>query len=247
MDVPVGPARFVAWPDPAKAASVPRWNRGFIVTGTALVALAAAGVVALVVTGFGSWFTIGLVVVFGLAACGLLVTSVFRGRMLRLVLAPGSPVLVVTGTGVATGGLPEIPWSELAFIGVLNDRPRTARLRAVPIFGQAGGLALKAGNGTVLCELGVRDGEALRRHMSDRGAASRIGLYGRWPDGARRGLVPVLLDAVLADEVAATAVQLLLAEASARGIPHALFEQALPFTAWKGPLLDPAWPSAEAG
>ncbi|MFK4728704.1 hypothetical protein ROT00_03365 [Agromyces mediolanus] len=247
MTVPAGPVRFVAQPDRAKAASVPRWNRGFITTGAVLLGVAAAGVVALLATGFGSWFTIGLVVVFGLAAGGLLLTSVLRGRMLRLLLAPGAPVLVVTGTGISTGGLPEIPWSELAFIGVLNDRPRTARLRSVPIFGQAGGLALRAGNGTVLCELGVRDGEALRARTPDRGAASRIGLYGRWPDGARRGLVPLLMDAVLADDVAATAVQLLLAEASARGIPHALFEQALPFTAWKGPLLDPAWPGAEQG
>lgn len=245
MSAPAGPVRFVAQPDPVKAVSVPRWNRRFIVTGWALIGLAAAGVVALALTGFGSWFTIGLVVVFGLAACGLLVTSLLRGRMLRLLLAPGAPVLVVTDTGVSTAGLPEIPWSELAFVGVLNDRPRTARLRSVPIFGPAGGLALKAGNGTLLCELGVRDGEALRARMSDRGAASRVGLYGRWPDGARRGLVPLLMDAVLADEVAATAVQLLLGEASARGTPHALFEQALPFTAWKGPLLEPAWPSAE--
>lgn len=241
---PAGPVRFSARIDPVKAAQAARWNAGFIVTGGVLLAASLAGFAAILVTGFGSWFTATLIAVFAAASTGLLVTSVLRGRMLRLLTAPGSPAVVVTGTGVASAGAPEVPWDDLVFIGVLNDRPRSNRLRSVPIFGTIGSLALKAGNGTILCELGVRDGEALRARIPAPPVARRVGLYGRWPDGTRRGLVPLLLDSVLSEETTQAVVQVLFAEASARGIPHALFEQALPYTKWKGPLLDPAWPSA---
>jgi hypothetical protein len=239
-----GPVRFEALVDRAKADSARRWNTGFIATGAVLAVLAAAGIVALAVSGFGSWFTIALVGVFELAALGMVWTSVTRGRMLRLLAGEGAVACRVTETGVTLAASPEISWDELVFVGVLNDRPRTNRLRSVPVYGWIGRLALKAGNGTILCELAVRDGEALRRRFADPAGARRVSLYGRHTDGARRGLIPLLLDAVLSEETTQAVVSTLFAEAAARGIPHALHENAFGFTKWKGPQLDPAWPTA---
>ncbi|MDR5698413.1 hypothetical protein [Agromyces aerolatus] len=238
-----GPLRFEALVDRAKTDSARRWNTGFIVTGGLLVAVAAAGIAALVVTGFGSWFTIALVAVFGVAAVGMIVTSVLRGRILRVLAGPGAVACRVTDTGVTLANSPEIAWGELVFVGVLNDRPRTNRLKNVPVYGWAGRAALKAGNGTILCELAVRDGEALRARFTDPAGAKRVSLYGRFADGTRRGLIPLLLDAVLSEETTQAVVSVLFAEAAARGIPHSLHENAFAFTKWKGPQLDPAWPA----
>lgn len=235
--------RFEALVDRAKADSAKRWNRGFILTGTLLLALAIGGIAALIITGFGSWFTVALVAVFGVAAAGMILTSVTRGRMLRLLAGPDAVACRVTGTGVTLANSPEIGWDELVFVGVLNDRPRTNRLKNVPVYGWAGRAALKAGNGTILCELAVRDGEGLRRRFTVPAGAKRVSLYGRYPDGTRRGLIPLLLDAVLSEETTQAVVTTLFAEAAARGIPHSLHENAFAFTKWKGPLLDPAWPT----
>ncbi|MRG61346.1 hypothetical protein GE115_15930 [Agromyces sp. CFH 90414] len=236
------PARFQAVVDEAKTASARRWNAGFVATGAVVVVVAIAGIAAMVATGFGSWFTIALVGVFGALGVALTVTSVLRGRILRLLAADGAPACTVSDAGVALAGSPAIAWTEVVFIGVLNDRPRTSRLRSVPVFGWFGSLALKAGNGTILCEIAVRDGEALRAAFTDRAAAKRVGLYGRWPDGSRHGLLPLLLDSVLSEESTQAVVQVLFAEAQARGIPHALHESTFGFLKWKGPMLDPAWP-----
>lgn len=241
---PPAPVRFEALVDRAKADSAKRWNTGFIVTGALLVALAIGGMVALIVTGFGSWFTIALVALFGAAAVGMVITSVLRGRILRLLAGPDAVACRVTETGVTLANSPEIAWDELAFIGVLNDRPRTNRLKNVPVYGWAGRAALKAGNGTILCELGVRDGEALRARFTDPAGAKRVSLYGRYSDGRRRGLIPLLLDSVLSEETTQAVVTVLFAEAAARGIPHSLHENAFALTKWKGPQLDPAWPGA---
>lgn len=235
---------FEALVDRAKADSARRWNTGFIVTGSLLLALAIVGIAALVATGFGSWFTVALVAVFGVAAVGMIVTSVTRGRMLRLLAGADAIACRVTETGVTLANSPEIGWDELVFVGVLNDRPRTNRLRNVPIYGWAGRAALKAGNGTILCELAVRDGEGLRRRFTDPAGAKRVSLYSRHPDGTRRGLIPLLLDAVLSEETTQAVVTTLFAEAAARGIPHSLHENAFVYTKWKGPLLDPSWPAA---
>jgi len=239
-----GPASFEALVDRAKADSARRWNTGFILTGCVLAAAAVAVIAVMIATGFGSWFTILLVAVFGVAAAGMVLTSVTRGRMLRLLAGPGSVACRLTETGVSLANSPEIAWTDLVFIGVLNDRPRTNRLRSVPVYGWAGRAALKAGNGTILCELGVRDGAALRRRFTDAAGARRVSLYARFPDGSRRGLIPLLLDAVLSEETTQAVVTALFAEAAARGIPHALHENAFAFTKWKGPLLDPSWPTS---
>ncbi|MGI9821848.1 hypothetical protein [Agromyces sp. Marseille-Q5079] len=239
-------AGFQALVDPVKANSARSWNTGFITTGALLVAAAAVGIAVMLATGFGSWFTITLVVVFGLLSISLIVTSVLRGRILRLLAGDGAVACSVSESGVALANSPFIPWSDVVFIGVLNDRARTARLRSVPVFGWFGSLALKAGNGTILCEIAVRDGEALRAGFPDRGAAKRVSLYGRWADGLRRGLLPLLLDSVLSEETVQAVVRVLFAEAQARGIPHAMHESTFGFMKWKGPLLDPDWP-AELG
>ncbi|GAA1844412.1 hypothetical protein [Agromyces salentinus] len=239
-------ARFQALVDPAKAHSARRWNTGFILTGAVLVTAAVAAVIVMITTGFGSWFTIALVGVLGVLSISLIVTSVLRARILRLLAGDGAVACSVTEGGVALANSPFIPWSDVVFIGVLNDRPRTSRLRAVPVFGWFGSLALKAGNGTVLCEIAVRDGETLRTAFADRGAAKRVSLYGRWPDGLRRGLLPLLLDSVLSEQTVQAVVRVLFAEAEARGIPHSMHESTFGYMKWKGPLLDPDWP-AELG
>lgn len=239
-------ARFLALVDPVKADSARRWNAGFITTGAVLVGTAIAGIAVMLATGFGSWFTIALVAVLGLLSVSLIVTSVLRARILRLLAGEGAVACSVTSSGVALANSPFIAWQDIVFIGVLNDRPRTSRLRAVPVFGWFGSLALKAGNGTVLCEIAVRDGEALRSGFGDGRAAKRVSLYGRWPDGLRRGLLPLLLDSVLSEETVQAVVRVLFAEAGARGIPHAMHESTFGYMKWKGPLLDPDWP-AELG
>ena len=238
--------RFQALVDRTKADSARRWNTGLIIAGSLLVAAAAAGIAVMLATGFGSWFTIALVAVLGLLSISLIVTSVLRGRILRLLAGEGAVACSVSERGVALANSPFIPWSDVVFIGVLNDRPRTSRLRAVPVFGWFGSLVLKAGNGTVLCEIAVRDGEGLRAAFADRGAAKRVSLYGRWPDGLRRGLLPLLLDSVLSEETVQAVVRVLFAEAETRGIPHSMHESTFGFMKWKGPLLDPDWP-AELG
>jgi hypothetical protein len=235
--------RFEALVDQVKASSAKRWNTGFITAGILLLLAAAAGIAVMLATGFGSWFTIVLVAVFGVLSISLIVTSVLRGRILRLLAGEGAVACAVTDTGVALANSPFMPWADIVFIGVLNDRARTTRLRAVPVFGWFGSLALKAGNGTILCEIAVRDGESLRAAFTDHRAAKRVSLYGRWPDGLRRGLLPLLLDSVLSEETTQAVVRSLFAEAQDRGIPHSMHESTFGYMKWKGPLLDPDWPA----
>ena len=189
--VPTGPARFDVPLDVAKVQTAGRWNSGFIVVGVLLTALCIAGLGAMIATGFGSWFTITLVAVFGVASIGLVVTSVLRRRMLLLLVGRSTSACTITDDGITLAGAPEIPWTDVVFVAVLNDRPRTNRLRSVPVYGWFGRLALKAGNGTILCEIAVRDGEALQRRFDDPAAARRVTLFGRWPDGTRRGVLPL--------------------------------------------------------
>ncbi|GAA1811036.1 hypothetical protein [Agromyces neolithicus] len=238
-----GPARFDVPLDLAKVATAGRWNSGFIVVGVVLLLASLAGIWAMAATGFGSWFTITLAAVFAVASAGLVVTSVLRRRLLLLLVGDSSSACTITERGITLAGAPEIEWGDLVFVAVLNDRPRTNRLRSVPIYGWFGRLALKAGNGTVLSELAVRDGEALRRRCASLAAAKRITLYGRWPDGSRRGVLPLLLDAVLSEQSTSDVVCALFAAATAHGIPATLHESAFDSLKWKAPQLDPKWPA----
>ncbi len=242
--VPTGPARFDVPLDVAKVQTAGRWNSGFIVVGVLLTALCIAGLGAMIATGFGSWFTITLVAVFGVASIGLVVTSVLRRRMLLLLVGRSDSACTITEGGITLAGAPEIPWNDVVFVAVLNDRPRTNRLRSVPVYGWFGRLALKAGNGTVLCEIAVRDGEALQRRFDDPVAARRVTLFGRWPDGTRRGVLPLLLDAVLSEASTQDVVKAVFAAASARDIPMVLHEATFEHYKWKAPKLDPKWPTA---
>ncbi|WP_127794257.1 hypothetical protein [Agromyces sp. LHK192] len=236
------PAGYQALVDRDRVDSGRRWNRALIVAGCLVALLAALGVVALVGVGFGSWFTVGLVALLGVMGLGLAVTSVKRGRMLRLIAGDGPVALAITDRGVALADAPEIPWSDLVLVGVLDDRRRTGRLRTVPVLGWFGSAVMKAGSGAILCELGVLDGEAYRAAFADRRLAKRVGLYGRWPDGRRRGLLPLLLDPVMSADDVQAVVRSLSVQATSRGIPNSLHESAFAFVKWKGPLLDPGWP-----
>lgn len=75
--------------------------------------------------------------------------------------------------------------------------------------------------------------------------AKSRGRGGRWPDGSRRGLVPLLMDAVLSEADTRACIDVLFAEAATRGIPHARFEGLVAATTFKAPLLDPDWPTDE--
>lgn len=242
--LPTGdPARYDVPLDLAKVTTAGRWNSGFIVVGVLLMLAALTGIWAMVAADFGSWFTITLVALFAVASAGLVVTSVLRRRLLMLLVGDSTSACTITERGITLAGAPEIAWADLVFVAVLDDRPRTDRLRSVPIYGWFGRLALKAGNGTVLCELAVGDGEALRRRCASPAAAKRITLYGRRPAGSRRGVLPLLLDAVLSEQSTHDVVRALFAAASAHGIPATLHESALDSLRWKAPQLDPKWPT----
>ena len=241
--VPTGPARFDVPLDHAKVQTAGRWNSGFIVVGVLLFLLCLVGIGAMIASGFGSWFTFTLVGVFAVASIGLVVTSALRRRMLLLLVGRGDSACTITDDGITLAGAPQIAWSDMVFVAVLNDRPRTNRLRSVPVFGWFGRLALKAGNGTILCEIAVRDGEALQRRFGDRAAARRVTLFGRWPDGTRRGVLPLLLDAVLSEASTQDVVRAIFAAASAHDLPMVLHESTFQHYKWKAPRLDPKWPT----
>jgi len=225
--------------DATRVTTAARWNTGLMIAAALLLLAAAGGIVAMAVTGFGSWFTFALMAVFALLCVFVLVTARSRTRMLRLLSGQGGDgVLRADHDGIRLPGLGEIAWEELVFVCVTNDRARAARGGRVPVFGWAGRAAIKAGNGTILCELAVRDGEALRRRALTADAASRVTLYPRWPDGLRRGTVPLLLDAVYDELDTQAVVTMLFAQAKQRGIAHALFEQLPAAMRWKGPYLD---------
>jgi hypothetical protein len=242
--VPTGPVHFEVPLDVAKVQTAGRWNSGFIVVGVLLFLLCTVGLWAMIATGFGSWFTFTLVGVFAVASIGLVVTSALRRRMLLLLVGHGDSACTITDDGITLAGAPQIAWGDVVFVAVLNDRPRTNRLRSVPVYGWFGRLALKAGNGTILCEIAVRDGEALQRRFDDPAAARRVTLFGRWPDGTRRGVLPLLLDAVLSEASTQDVVKAVFAAASAHDLPMVLHESTFEHYTWKAPRLDPKWPTA---
>lgn len=231
------PPDFEVRADGARVATAARWNTGLIAAAVALLLVAAGGTAAMALTGFGSWVTYVLLGAFALLCITVVLTSRSRARMLRL-LTGGDGVLRADLDGIRLPGLGEIGWEDLVFVCVTNDRARAARGARVPVFGWAGRAAIKAGSGTVLCELAVRDGEALRARATDAAASSRVTLYPRWPDGSRRGTVPLLLDAAYDDLNAQAVVTMLFAQAKERRIAHALFEQLPAAMRWKGPYLD---------
>lgn len=214
-----------------------RWNAGLVTGAVILLAGAVAGLVVMIATGFGSGFTYALAGLFVVLCLAVLWTSRSRVRMLRL-MTGGDGVLRADERGVRLPGLGEIEWDELVFVCVTDHRERVRRQSRIPVFGWVGRAAVNAGNGTILCELAVRDGESLRSRAQDATAASRVTLYPRWPDGHRRGVVPLLLDAVYDAHDVQAVVTVLFGVAKQRGIAHSLFEQLPPALRWKGPYLD---------
>ena len=235
-------ARFDAPLDTAKVESAGRWNSRLIVAGVLLAAASVTAAWSAVATGWGNWFTTTIIVIAAVASVSLIISSLIRRRMLLLLVARGGTACSVTESGITLAGAPPIAWSDIEFVAVLNDRPRTDRLRAVPLLGRLGELTMKAGSGTILCEVAVHDGEALRRRLENPAAARRVTLYGRWPDGSRRGVLPLLLDAVLSEAATRAAVVAILASAAEHGVPAAMHGSTVANLRWKAPRLDPDWP-----
>ncbi|UOE42636.1 hypothetical protein [Agromyces larvae] len=235
---------YEAHVDRARVARAKRWN-GWIL---AVSAIFAAGLVVVSVMMFvDDGWPIGILAALGaLAAVLSVVAAVQRGRAQRLLTAGGEGLaLAVSDDGVRMAGAPLIPWSEIVFVGVLDDRSRSARMARLPLSGVLAGAALKAGSGTLLCELGVRDGTALKQAFAGAPGSERVSLWDPF-DGVRRGLIPMLLDAVLDDGTAQQSAQVLMDAAARRGIPTARFTGIFDYFSWKNPMLDHKWPTPAA-
>lgn len=226
--------------DRTKVDTAERLNRRFLATGLGTAGVFAALVVVAVLSGFG-WFTI---VVAALAMLAGLTSALFahrRRRALGLLIADDGVAIAVVSTGVQLAGAPLIPWSEIVFVGVLDDRRRTGRLQRLPFIGIFANTAVRAGSGTLLCELGVRDAPALRDAFAGAPGGERVTVFDEF-DGRRRGLVPLLLDAVLDDASAHQAAQVVVREAERRGIRARAFDRIFDYFEWRGPLIDRKWP-----
>ncbi|MFC9559253.1 hypothetical protein [Agromyces sp. NPDC056965] len=235
-------ARFDAPLDLARVQSAGLWNSRLILVGALIAAASVLAAWGAVATGWGNWFTTTVIVIAAAASVSLVISSLIRRRMLLLLVGGSGTACSIAESGITLAGAPEIAWGDLEFIAILNDRPRTDRLRGVPLFGRLGELTIKAGSGTILCEIAVHDGEALRRRFPSGAAARRVTLYGRWPDGSRRGVLPLLLDAVLSEPATEAAVAAILSAATEHGVPTAMHDSTVANLRWKAPRLDPEWP-----
>ncbi|MFB9308838.1 hypothetical protein BJY17_001696 [Agromyces hippuratus] len=234
---------FEASVDRAKVDTVGRWNSGIILVSVALGCLVTAGLVFAIASGM-RWFTI-IIAVLGVAACLISTVMALRRRRALMLLVTGTDIaLTVTDEGVRLAGAPLIAWHDMVFVGVLDDRTRSARMQRLPVSGPLATAALKAGNGTLLCEICVRDGAALKRAFGGDRGAERVTLFDQF-DGARRGLIPLMLDAVIEDSTAHQAVRVLIDEASRRGVPTGTHTSVFGYFEWKGPMIDRKWPVAE--
>lgn len=231
---------YEAHVDRAKVSTARSWNRGMLLGSTIAGLLVLAGLVTAVVVGMG-WFTITVASV-GLAACLVsVVLAARRGRALGLLVADGDRALAIDASGVRLAGAPLIPWEQIVFVGVLDDRSRSALVQRLPISGPLARATVRSGSGTLLCEIGVRDGAALKRAFGGAPGAERVTLFDAF-DGTRRGLVPLMLDAVIDDATALQSAQVLLRAAERRGIPARSFSKVFEYFAWKGPMIDLKWP-----
>lgn len=226
--------------DRAKVAIAERLNAGILVVSWLVAAAFLVLVAFALAVGFGV-FTVVIASLGALASAASGVLAHRRRRALGLLVADGDIALAVGATGVQLAGAHLVPWSDLVFVGVLDDRARTGRLRRIPLLGAIVGTTLRAGSPTLLCELGVRDGRALRAAFGGAPGAERVTVFDEF-DGTRRGLVPLMLDAVLDDANAHQAAQVLIREAERRGIPARAFDRVFAYFDWKGPMIDRKWP-----
>lgn len=226
--------------DRAKVDTVGRWNSGIILVSIVAGCLIAAGLVFAIASGMG-WFTI-TVAALGAGACLISTVMALRRRRALMLLVTGVDVaLTITDAGVRMAGAPFIPWHEMVFVGVLDDRARSARMQRLPLSGPLATAALKAGNGTLLCEIAVRDGAALKRAFGGDRGADRVTLFDEF-DGVRRGLIPLMLDAVIEDATAHRSARVLVDEATGHGVPTGEFTSVFGYFDWKGPMIDRKWP-----
>lgn len=236
---------YEAHVDHVKVDRTGRWNSGMLLVSAAFGVLLVFGLSVAVMGDLG-WFTITLASL-GVAACAMSVLlAVRRRRMLGLLASDDDVALAVGGEGVRLAGAPLIPWTQIVFVGVLDDRERTARMQNLPLSGAIARATVRAGSGALLCEIGVRDGEALRRAFAGRRGADRVTLFDRF-DGTRRGLIPLMLDAVIDDATSLQAAHVLIREAERRGIPARSFTQVFAYFDWKGPMIDLKWPVEKKG
>lgn len=226
--------------DRAKVDTAERLNRRILVTGVVTASVFAALVIVATVSGFG-WFTVVIAALAMLAGVASAILAQRRRRALGLLIADDGVAIAVGSTGVQLAGAPLIPWSEIVFVGVIDDRQRTGKLQRLPVIGIFANIAVRAGSGTLLCELGVRDAPALRDAFAGTPGGERVTVFDEF-DGRRRGLVPLLLDAVLDDASAHQAAQLVIREAERRGIPARAFDRIFDYFEWKGPMIDHKWP-----
>lgn len=231
---------FEASVDHAKVDTVGRWNSGFIVVGIVLGVLITAGLVLAISSRMG-WFTI-VIAALGAGACLISTVLAFRRRRALMLLVAGAEfALRVSDDGVRLAGAPLIRWHDMVFLGVLDDRERSARMQRLPLSGSLATAALKAGNGTLLCEIAVRDGAELKAAFGGDPGADRVTLFDEF-DGVRRGLIPLILDAVIENSTAHRAARVLVDEAARRGVPTGTFTSVFGYFDWKGPMIDRKWP-----
>ncbi|KRE21024.1 hypothetical protein [Agromyces sp. Soil535] len=236
----MGDTHYAAHVDRTKTGSIRRWNAGMLIVSLALGVLLAGGLVVTIVVGMG-WFTI-VIASLGVIACAVsAVLAVRRRRALALLVADDDIALTVGATGVRLAGAPLIPWEQIVFVGVVDDRERTGQLQRLPLSGALARATVRAGSPTLLCELGVRDGVRLRHAFVGARGAAVVTLFDEF-DGARRGLVPLMLDAVVDDATAHQAAQVLIRESERRGIPARSFRKVFEYFEWKGPMIDRKWP-----
>lgn len=234
--------RYVARVDRTKTEGVRRWNARMLVVSAIVGAVLTSGLVVALVNDMG-WFTI-LIASLGVLACLIsLVLAVRRRRAVALLAAGDDVALTVDDSGVRLAGAPLIPWHDIVFIGVLDDRERTGRLQRLPLSGVLARATVRAGSPTLLCEVGVRDGVRLRHAFAGAPGADRVTLFDTF-EGTRRGLIPLMLDAVVDDATAHQAAQVLVREAERRGIPARSFAKVFAYFEWKGPMIDRKWPVA---
>jgi hypothetical protein len=233
-------ADYRAHVDRAKVDTTERLNRRMLIAGLVTAAVFAALVIVAIMKGFG-WFTVVIAAIAMLAGFASAILAHRRRRALGLLISDDDIAIAVGSTGVQLASAPLIPWSEIVFVGVLDDRRRTGMLQRLPVIGFFANTAVRAGSGTLLCELGVRDAAALRDSFAGAPGGERVTVFDEF-DGRRRGLVPLLLDAVLDDASAHQAAQLVIREAERRGIPARAFDRIFDYFEWKGPMIDHKWP-----
>jgi hypothetical protein len=232
--------RYVAHVDRSKTEGVRRWNLRILVVSGIVGGLLAGGLIVAVVTDMG-WFTI-VIASLGVLACLVsVVLAVRRRRAVTLLVAGDEVAMTVDDAGVRLAGAPLIPWHDIVFVGVLDDRERTGRLQRLPLSGALARATVRAGSPTMLCEIGVRDGIGLRSAFAGAPGADRVTLFDAF-EGTRRGLIPLMLDAVVDDATAHQAAQVLIREAERRGIPARSFAKVFAYFEWKGPMIDRKWP-----